>query len=98
MSLFETDRFVRPPQSAPAEVSYPAEFHFRVIVETQASAEAALSATLAAFQVTVPLTSSQASSGGRYQAYSVSVMMQTRDELHAFDTAIKKVPGVRMLL
>jgi len=79
-------------------VTYPAEFHFRIIVESEAAAEAALGTLLATYQVTAPLTASQASSAGRYQAFSVSVMIQSQAELQSFDVAVKQVPGVRMLL
>ncbi len=98
MSLVEKDRFDRVRASAQQEVAYPAEFHFRIIVEAQSSAEDALKALLAVYRVTVPLASSQASATGRYQAFSVSVTMRSRDEMHAFDAAVKQVPGVRMLL
>lgn len=99
MSLKVTDTFKRAPQVQSQEVAYPALFHFRVIVEASvAEVPAALRVALAAYTVAAPLTASRASSGGRYQAYSVSVEIRSRDELHAFDAAIKAVPGVRMLL
>ncbi len=99
MSISEPNRFVR--KQAPVaeqEVAYPAVFHFRIIVEVGAAAENVLNGALAAYKITQPLTSAQASGAGRYQAYSVSVEMQSRDELYAFDAAVKGVPGVRMLL
>ena len=98
MSLVEKDRFARLPQTAPDELTYPAEFHFRIIAEAQSCAETALKALVAAYRVTAPLATSQASATGRYQAFSVSVTMRSRDEMHAFDAAVKQVPGVRMLL
>lgn len=99
MSISESNRFAR--KQAPVveqEVAYPAVFHFRIIVEVGAAAESVLEVAVAAYKITQPLTSSQASAAGRYQAYSVSVEMQSRDELYAFDAAVKSVPGVRMLL
>ena len=99
MSISESNRFAR--KQAPVveqEVAYPAVFHFRIIVEVGAAAESVLEVAVAAYKITQPLTSSQASAAGRYQAYSVSVEMQSRAELYAFDAAVKSVPGVRMLL
>jgi putative lipoic acid-binding regulatory protein len=85
-------------ESAPKQVEYPATFHFRVIVEPQTFDETALAALLAAYRVVEPLAVSQASSAGRYRAYSVSVEIESQAALHAFDAALKSVPGVRMVL
>ena len=99
MSISEPNRFARTQRAVQEQaVAYPAQFHFRIIVEAAAAPEAALGIVLAAYRVTVPLTASQVSSSGRYQAYSVSVEIQSQAELHAFDGAVKQVPGVRMLL
>jgi len=99
MSLSETDRFARLPASpSEQEVAYPAEFHFRILTESESAAEAALAAAVASYQVTVPLAFSRGSSGGRYHAYSVSVNIRNREELLAFDVTVKQVPGVRMVL
>lgn len=80
------------------QVEYPATFHLRVIAEASAGVETGLAAALTACQVVEPLSSSRVSSQGRYHAYSVSVVMQTPDELRALDAAFKRVPGVRMVL
>jgi putative lipoic acid-binding regulatory protein len=79
-------------------VEYPVVFHYRVITDSDADAEPALAQAVGAYQVASPLTLSRASSGGRYTAYSVSIVMQSCEEAEAFDAAIKKIPGVRMLL
>lgn len=98
MSISESNRFARTQRAVQDQsVTYPAEFHFRIIVEAAAD-ETALGVMLAAYQVTTPLTASQASSAGRYRAYSVSVEIRSQAELHAFDAAVKQVPGVRMVL
>ncbi len=80
------------------EVEYPALFHFRIITDTQAQAEQAILEALKPFDVTAPLVAARASSAGRYTAFAVSIMMQSRTKMEAFDTVIKKVPGVRMVL
>ncbi len=82
----------------PREVEYPALFHFRIITEAEAKAEQALLLAVSSYQVKAPLTSSHASAAGRYTAFSISILMQSRLEMETFDAAIKKVPGVRMLL
>ncbi|MDR2849219.1 MAG: DUF493 domain-containing protein [Verrucomicrobiota bacterium] len=98
MSLKETNRFDRAPAADRREVTYPARVHFRVVAEPEAFSEAALRGLLAGYRVVEPLAKSQASSSGRYQAYGVSLDVRDAAELHAFDAAVKQVPGVRMLL
>jgi putative lipoic acid-binding regulatory protein len=80
------------------EAVYPAIFPFRIIVDTEAYAEAALLHALKSFQVTDPLVPARASSTGRYTAFAVSITMQSRTEMETFDTIIKQIPGVRMVL
>jgi len=98
MSIKVPDIFERKLPSQNQELVYPAEFHFRIIVDVAAEAEAALCAAVAVYKVTAPLAASRSSAAGRYRAYCVSVEIQTQSELHAFDVAVKRVPGVRMLL
>jgi putative lipoic acid-binding regulatory protein len=95
-----SNRFIRDKGCVPEtqKVEYPATFHFRVIVEPAMFAASELDATLASYRVTEALAASRGSSAGRYQAYSVSVEIRSRDELHAFDAAVRKVPGVRMMV
>lgn len=98
MSIKVPDSFARKAPAISGELVYPAEFHFRIIVEASPAAAAVLSAALEPYKVTAPLAASQSSSAGRYEAYCVSVLMQSQGELQAFDAAVKRVPGVRMLL
>jgi len=90
---------VIPQQDGTAQgLEYPALFHFRIITDAEAGIEPALAEAVGAYQVMSPLAPSHVSSGGRYTAYSVSVMMQSREELEAFYAVVKAIPGVRMLL
>jgi len=98
MSLLESNRFDRGPAAPAVEVAYPAVFHFRIIAERALFAAAALDACLEAYAVVAPLALSRASAEGRYDAYGVSVEIQSQAELHAFDAAVKQVAGVRMVL
>jgi putative lipoic acid-binding regulatory protein len=87
-----------PNPQPPKEVEYPALFHFRIITETEAQAEQALIQAISSYQVKTPLAASHASAAGRYSAFSVSILMQSRLEMETFDAMMKKVPGVRMVL
>jgi putative lipoic acid-binding regulatory protein len=99
MSLKVPDSFSRTPPVQKRELAFPAVFHFRIIVEASVvAAQDALRAVLADYTVVAPLAASKASSAGRYQAYCVSVELQSPSEHLAFDAAVKGVSGVRMLL
>ena len=98
MSLFETNRFSRTPDTARQEVVYPALFHFRIITEADVYVKEELEAFMAAYKVAAPLAALRVSSAGRYHAYSVSVEMGSLAEMRAFDAAVKRVRGVRMVL
>jgi len=91
-------RNTTPSPQLKGEVEYPALFHFRIITDTDAHAEESLLQALKPFQVTDPLVPARASSAGRYTAFAVSITMQSRSEMEAFDAIIKQVPGVRMVL
>ncbi len=82
-----------------AEQVYPALFHFRIIAEAQARSADALRAVVGRFRVFAPLALSRASSGaGRFESYSVSIEMGSRAEMAAFESEVRRVPGVRMVL
>ena len=80
------------------ELAYPAQFHFRIIADAGGGAAPALAEAVRAYEVTSPLAPSRTSPGGLYTAYSVSILMQSREQMEAFDTLIRAIPGVRMLL
>lgn len=98
MSLQENNPFARYRQTREKEFLYPAEFHFRIIVDAQRADEAALGSALTEYSVTAPLAVSRHSSGGHYLAFSLSVSIANREELDALHATLKKVPGVRMVL
>ena len=77
---------------------YPAEVHFRIVVEGRFAGEAALEAVLAAYAVTAPLAAASRSSTGRFRSLQVSVCVQGLEELTALDRALRAVEGVRLLL
>ena len=87
--------------SKPANESdvYPAVHHFSVICDAAAGdIESALQALLSSYDVVSPLSRGRQSSGGKYQVLKLSVRFQGRVEHIAFDTAVKALPGVRILL
>ncbi len=83
---------------ADTALNYPAVFHHRIIVESGRCGADELNAVLAAFKVVEPLAESNRSASGGYCGYSVAIEMRDQAELHAFDKAVKEIPGVRMVL
>lgn len=77
---------------------YPVVCHLRIITEAGGFDAAELTQAVAAYRVIEPLIVSRDSTAGRYRAYSLSVEVRNRQELDALDAAIKRVPGVRMVL
>lgn len=98
MSIRVNDTFRRADPVRNAATAYPADYPLRIIVEAASEPEAALREAVSAYRVSAPLLRSQASSGGRYLAFGVSVEFRDRGEHEAFVAAVKRVPGVRMVL
>ena len=86
--------------SAPVsgEVDYPAEFHFRIICNSNADVIGAINAVACGYTVTKKLDASNTSASGNFCSYSISVIFASRLEMIRFDTDIKAVPGVRVLI
>lgn len=83
---------------APESEVYPAEHSFRIITDSSIDVSGEISELLSGFNVTSPLQRGRASSGGKYLVYGVSVFMTSRAEHVAFDSAVKNINGVRILL
>lgn len=99
MSLTAKNPFEKKDQQpAQRELEYPVVVHFRLITEPKLFDVGAAEIALTPFEVVAPIQPSSASSGGRYQAYGVSVKAQSRDDLDELDRVLKAVPGVRMVL
>lgn len=77
---------------------YPAVHHFKVIVDSATFQESTLHAELANHDVRKPLARGRASSGGKYTTYEVSIHFVDRASHHRFDTAVKAIAGVKILL
>jgi putative lipoic acid-binding regulatory protein len=80
------------------EVSYPAEFHLRVICIDDVNVTRALRVVLESYNVTAELTKTNQSHSGRYQSYGVSIKFMSREDMVIFDREVRAIPGVRMLL
>lgn len=77
---------------------YPAECHFRIIVEKGFADEARLNEILSSSEVTAPLSPGSTSSGGRFRSLQVAVRLKDRAEGVRLDEALRGVAGVRLVL
>ena len=77
---------------------YPAVHNFRVITDAAVATEAAIMEALEAYEVVTPLARGRTSSGGKYLVFEVSLRLSSRAEHVAFDSAIRGLEGVRILL
>jgi putative lipoic acid-binding regulatory protein len=87
-----------PEEAARLEELFPTECHFRVIAEDSEAIGRHISDKLAELGVTNPLEHGQASAGGKYRTYGVSVMVETRERMHFIDQELRAITGVRMVL
>ncbi len=80
------------------EVKYPVDVHHRLIVLRDEYDEGRLRAALAPYKITADLEQSNESKGGKYISFGFSAMINSRDELYALDSALRAVPGMKMVL
>ena len=89
---------INAPDSQPASVEYPAEFHFRIICDFGTDLIESIKKIASGYTVTDDLCSASRSSSGKYSSYSISIVFESRDQMICFDTEVKSISGVRMLL
>ena len=76
---------------------YPATHHFRVIGDETFDA-GQLHEICKEYDVRSPVAEGNASSGGRYRSYQVSVHFPDRETHHRFHNAVKGAKGVKIVL
>ena len=83
-----------------AEIEFPVEWTFRIIVESAAAAAAlpVLRMIFAGFGKYPELTEGRGSSGGKYGTWQAQVTLSDRRELEELPKQLSQVPGVRMVL
>lgn len=77
---------------------YPAECHFRIIVDSQFCADAKLQQVLTTCDITSALAPASVSKTGKFRSLQVSIRVKDRAELVRLDREIRAVEGVRMVL
>lgn len=77
---------------------YPATHSFRIIADASVDVADGVNQVLAEYEVVSPLERGRSSSAGRYIVYAVSVCLGDRASHIKLDSALRSVPGVKVLL
>lgn len=80
------------------EIEFPVVAHHRLIVNAASKNEAETAALFEGFKLTEPVKEVNASSSGKYISFSLSVKLDSKEEMAALDSAIARVPGLKMCL
>lgn len=80
------------------ELKFPVVAHHRIIVNAPARDDVATKRLFDGFDLVEPVAEANASSGGKYVSFGLSVRLKDRNEMDRLDGQIKLVPGLKMVL
>lgn len=90
--------FMSDPVFGDEKVEFPVLCHFKVITESSAGTAAEIRSALNGLGVDAPVEEGGRSSAGRYATYNVSIMVESSEQMHSIDSALRSIKGVRMVL
>jgi putative lipoic acid-binding regulatory protein len=82
----------------PANLEFPLECQFRVIAEDQENLAFVIETVLMQLGVEVPVVRGNESKSGTYVSYSITTVVQSREEMTRIDTELRNIAGVKMVL
>ncbi len=85
-------------QLDPANLEFPLECQFRVIAEDQENLAFVIETVLMQLGVEVPVVRGNESKSGTYVSYSITTVVQSREEMTRIDTELRNIAGVKMVL
>lgn len=80
------------------KLAYPAQYHFRIIIESESEALGRIGGVLDGYCLSEPLQPGQNSSGGKYKSFLFSVEFECRADHERMDAELRAVEGVRILI
>jgi len=80
------------------ELKFPVVAHHRIIVRSEEKDPAAMARLFACFELLEPVAESRQSAGGKYVSFGLSVRLRDRADMDRFDSQLKLVPGLKMVL
>lgn len=81
-----------------AEMKFPVVAHHRVIINAASRDDATVQALFKSFDLVEPIAVGNSSSGGKYLSYGISVRFEDPDTMARFDSVLKQIPGLKMVL
>lgn len=81
-----------------AKLRFPVVAHHRMIIVAAERNEAAIKACFDGFDLVEPIAEQNASTGGKYVSYGLSVRLPDRETMERLDKAFVAVPGLKMCL
>lgn len=80
------------------EIEFPVVAHHRLIVNAASKDAAHTAALFAGFELVQPVMEVNASASGKYVSFSLSVKLNSKEEMSELDAVIARVPGLKMCL
>lgn len=80
------------------EIQFPQEVHYRIIAEGNAAAEKAVRATAESLGVSERMAAGNASAGGKYQTFALTITATSKEHMHGVDAAFRKLECVKMVI
>jgi putative lipoic acid-binding regulatory protein len=80
------------------DLKFPLDCQFRIIAENKQGMHFVIETVLMEHGVTSPLETENLSQGGKYQSYSVSLRVESLEQMNRIDNALRNIAGVKMVL
>jgi len=81
-----------------ARLEFPLQVHYRILCEATDDVAAAVTQCARGLGVSEGFAAGNASQGGKYRSFQLSVVVDSAERMHAIDDAFRAVPGVKMVL
>jgi putative lipoic acid-binding regulatory protein len=85
-------------QFDPANLTFPVEVQYRVIAEDRGKMAFVIETVLMELGVTAPVVPGNESKGGAYISYSITTVVESREEMNRIDAELRRIEGVKMVL
>lgn len=82
----------------PSDLEFPLECHYRVIAEDHEKMAFVIETVLMQLGVEVPVVRGNASKSGTYVSYSITTVVNSREEMNRIDAELRLIVGVKMVL
>jgi len=85
-------------QLDPANLEFPLECQFRVIADDHEKMAFVIETVLMGLGVEAPVVRGNKSKSGTYVSYSITTVVNSREEMNRIDAELRLIEGVKMVL